>query len=206
MTFRVGDGTGGKSAIRPDGGSFADETGGLKLSHDRAGLLSMANSGPNTNKSQFFITLKPCKHLDGIHVIFGEVIEGMSTVMKMGNIPTVRGSDKPIEPVRIIHCGVVEVVVDQDAAKELLLKLEDDQKAEQQRQRDEEAQALAQEMEKHKSVVYDSTVKMRRTLEDRLKEKSAKRKKLNKDEPEGKPKQESKAAVGDDVLDELLED
>eukprot|EP00392_Amoebophrya_sp_AT5.2_P013945 g14078.t1 len=97
----TGTGRGGESIY---GGKFADEIHpGLK--HTGAGILSMANAGPDSNGSQFFITLAPCDHLDGKHAIFGRVQTGMKVVERIGLTPT-DGRDRPIDDIRILrtHC------------------------------------------------------------------------------------------------------
>eukprot|EP00906_Rhabdomonas_costata_P008819 RCo012521 len=97
--FTVGNGTGGESIY---GEKFADEN--FQLLHDRPGLLSMANAGPNTNGSQFFITTVPCPHLNGKHVVFGKVLKGMNTMRALENVETVSG-DKPEQDCVIADCG-----------------------------------------------------------------------------------------------------
>jgi len=81
------------------GYKFADECS-PNAKHAKAGILSMANSGPNSNGSQFFVTLRDTPHLDGRHTVFGEVIEGMDVVSAIGRTPTDR-SDRPLTPVTI---------------------------------------------------------------------------------------------------------
>ena len=92
----TGTGRGGESIY---GGKFEDENT-RNLKHTGAGVVSMANSGPNTNGSQFFITLKPTPFLDGKHTVFGRVYSGMSVVQRMGLVPTDQ-DDKPKTPITI---------------------------------------------------------------------------------------------------------
>ncbi len=86
-----GDGTGGPGYTIPD--EFHAD-----LTHDSEGMLSMANSGPNTGGSQFFVTLAATAWLDGKHAVFGKVTEGMETVRTIGATATGPG-DRPLEPV-----------------------------------------------------------------------------------------------------------
>src|SRR6266480_2320015 len=93
--FTAFNGTGGESIY---GEKFPDEN--FELKHDRPFLLSMANYGPATNGSQFFVTTVPTPHLDGKHVVFGEVLNGKAIVRKIENLPTSQG-DKPNKDVTI---------------------------------------------------------------------------------------------------------
>eukprot|EP01098_Paradermamoeba_levis_P005040 TRINITY_DN2139_c0_g1_i1.p1 TRINITY_DN2139_c0_g1~~TRINITY_DN2139_c0_g1_i1.p1 ORF type:complete len:265 (+),score=93.90 TRINITY_DN2139_c0_g1_i1:67-795(+) len=95
-----GDGTGGDSIY---GGKFNDEKEALKKKHNAAGIVSMANSGKNTDSSQFFFTFAPLPNLDGKHVVFGQVIEGLEILQKINSVAASDGAPKL--PVWIADCG-----------------------------------------------------------------------------------------------------
>lgn len=99
--FTAGNGTGGESIY---GEKFEDEN--FELKHEKPFLLSMANAGPGTNGSQFFVTTVPTPHLDGKHVVFGEVISGKSVIRQVENAP-VGDQDKPTRDCIIADCGEV---------------------------------------------------------------------------------------------------
>jgi len=102
--FTNGDGTGGKSIYST---KFADEN--FKLKHTKEGILSMANSGEDTNGSQFFITTAKTSWLDGRHVVFGEVMDDTYKIVDaIQNLPKGAG-DKPIKVIKIAESGELEV-------------------------------------------------------------------------------------------------
>ena len=96
--FTKFDGTGSKSIYGP---RFDDEN--FELKHSAPGKVSMANCGPNTNGSQFFITTQRADHLDGKHVVFGHVVEGMDVVKKIEALGTLTGAT--LRPLSIYECG-----------------------------------------------------------------------------------------------------
>ena len=102
-----GDGTGSYTIWDGVGGKFADEALNVPgLKHDKPGMLSMANSGPDTNGSQFFITTVPTPWLDGKHQIFGRVIEGMELVDAISHVE-VDANSRPKMPIVIKDAGEI---------------------------------------------------------------------------------------------------
>lgn len=101
--FENGDGTGGQSIW---GGEFEDEIGvnGVNLKFDRPYTLAMANAGPGTNASQFFITTEKCPWLDGKHTIFGRVSGGADVIHRIEN--TRVHKEKPVEEIKIINISI----------------------------------------------------------------------------------------------------
>ncbi|CAM8929469.1 unnamed protein product [Rhodiola kirilowii] len=98
--FTAGNGTGGESIY---GAKFADEN--FVKKHTGPGILSMANSGPGSNGSQFFICTEKTEWLDGKHVVFGKVVEGMGVVKAMERVGS--GSGRTSKPVVIVDCGQI---------------------------------------------------------------------------------------------------
>jgi cyclophilin family peptidyl-prolyl cis-trans isomerase len=96
-----GNGTGGASIY---GAKFADEN--LKIPHHKRGLLSMANSGPDSNGSQFFITFTATPWLNGYHVVFGEMIDGENVLKQIEEAGSRDG--KPNGEIKIVECGLVK--------------------------------------------------------------------------------------------------
>jgi len=95
----TGTGMGGESAF--SGRAFRDEFD-TRLSHDVRGMVSMANSGPDTNRSQFFITFKPTKYLDNKHTVFAKVVGGLNTLDRIEQV-VANKQDKPVEDVLITN-------------------------------------------------------------------------------------------------------
>ncbi|KAM0752060.1 hypothetical protein T439DRAFT_287515 [Meredithblackwellia eburnea MCA 4105] len=101
--FTLRNGKGGESIY---GGTFDDEN--LSREIDAEGLLVMANRGKNTNGSQFFVSLRPCPHLNGKHVVFGRVVKGYDIIEGLSKLPT-NSKDYPNQLVTIANCGELEL-------------------------------------------------------------------------------------------------
>ncbi|GJQ84243.1 putative PPIases [Trypoxylus dichotomus] len=107
LVRRGGDPTGtGKGGVSIYGQTFKDEIH-PELKHTGAGILSMANSGPDTNGSQFFITLAPTQWLDGKHAIFGRIHSGMNVVKRIGLVETDK-NDRPVDDVKITRGKILK--------------------------------------------------------------------------------------------------
>ena len=149
--FSEHNGTGGESIY---GGKFEDEA--FHFKHTRAGLLSMANAGPNTNGSQFFITCGPAPHLDSKHVVFGEVKSGMEVVRAIEKVDTyLKDAPAAAQRVRIEACGVKETGGDRDA-RDLALA---EKKAAKKRKKKEKKEKKEKKSSKKKKKKKDSKKK-----------------------------------------------
>eukprot|EP00607_Mallomonas_marina_P008320 CAMPEP_0182417900 /NCGR_PEP_ID=MMETSP1167-20130531/2350_1 /TAXON_ID=2988 /ORGANISM="Mallomonas Sp, Strain CCMP3275" /LENGTH=449 /DNA_ID=CAMNT_0024591753 /DNA_START=181 /DNA_END=1530 /DNA_ORIENTATION=- len=156
-----GDGTGGESIFGP---KFSDES--FLRVHDEPGLLSMANSGPNSNSSQFFITFRDTPHLNGRHVVFGRIKEGLDVVRVLESVATDAG-DKPKVPAMIVECGQIGIESDEkerEKNKEKGLGREEryetgrereSENADRQRDREKEEKQKETEGEKEKETVKE---------------------------------------------------
>merc|ERR1712012_868246 len=111
----VGDGTAGESIF---GHRFNDED--FVLSHRSAGWVSMANHGPDSNGSQFYIMLTKARWLDGKHVVFGKVVQGFDVLETLGNMKTDPNTAIPKQKVRIVDCGVNDLDAKYDLEPEQL--------------------------------------------------------------------------------------
>ena len=101
--FALGNGAGGESIF---GKKFKDERAGLALKHDKRGVLSMGNSGKNSNSSQFFLTFDKAPQCDGKHVIFGQIKSGMQVLDACERLGTSSGA--PAVPIVITDCGIYQ--------------------------------------------------------------------------------------------------
>lgn len=155
----TGTGSGGPGYKFPD--EFNDS-----LSHDSKGILSMANAGPGTNGSQFFITLAPVKQLDGRHTVFGKVVKGLDVVDSIGKVETGPG-DRPVEnvtinEVKIIRKGSAAKNFDASEVFETELKKIEDEKAEKEKEMEAQRAKVSSEFDelKAKSDSLDSGLKI----------------------------------------------
>ena len=126
--FERNDGTGGYSIY---GKSFQDEN--FELTHDEAGVVSMANSGKDTNGSQFFITVAATTWLNGKHVVFGKVLKGLDIIINISKTET-DSKDKPLKQVKIVASGELTEQDDKDTEEEPKEPNTDNQKPETERE------------------------------------------------------------------------
>ncbi|KAI1280676.1 Peptidyl-prolyl cis-trans isomerase G [Halotydeus destructor] len=145
--FQFGNGKGGESIY---GGTFEDE--GFPYKHDKPFLLSMANRGKNTNGSQFFITTNIASHLDGVHVVFGQVISGQDVVSDIENNPVEDKTwNKPAVPIVIVDCGELPPdLVEEDKRKKK--KKKKDVSNSSMSDSDEDASSKKKKKKKHKKA------------------------------------------------------
>jgi len=178
------NGTGGESVY---GGKFEDEN--LDMRHTGPGILSMANAGKNTNGSQFFVTFKKAEHLDGKHVVFGKVVEGMKVIQEIEQLEMTADSDRPAEPVIIARCGEMEriqVEVEESESEEEAEAVVEAAPAPPQHTDDEESKASS------KSSSSSSSAPKKRRKKDKEKKESKRREKEKKIKKKSKKSKKDK--------------
>ncbi|KAL9967066.1 hypothetical protein ACROYT_G025229 [Oculina patagonica] len=186
--FTKGNGTGGESIY---GGTFNDES--FELKHEKPMLLSMANRGPNTNGSQFFITTQPTPHLDGIHVIFGHVLQGQEVISEIEN-QRVDDKSRPQVDVRISNCGEL---IPKAKAKAIVKKAEKkkrktEQESDSSAKSDSKSESDTQSESESSSDEDQKKKRAKKKNREKRKKDSAKRKKKTKKKAKDKKNKEIK--------------
>ncbi|XP_077993115.1 uncharacterized protein LOC144447083 isoform X2 [Glandiceps talaboti] len=184
--FTAGNGTGGESIY---GGSYKDEN--FILKHEQEFLLSMANCGKDSNGSQFFITTKPAPHLDGVHVVFGHVIEGQTLIKDIETQKTDANS-RPYSDIRITNCGELVLQKKTKAKKRKVSVSESDSSDSDDSDSSEDSDSDSSESEREKKKKKKKAKKKeskRRKKEKKKKSEKRKEKETAESESEEKPKE-----------------
>jgi cyclophilin family peptidyl-prolyl cis-trans isomerase len=180
--FTARNGTGGESIF---GGKFADE--GFLVRHNKPGLLSMANSGPNTNSSQFFITCGLTPHLDGKHVCFGEVIAGLDIVRRIEDVDVDADRSAPslFERVVIADCGMIESAARAAPKRSVFDEADDERESSRKRHKDKKEKKEKKEKKSKKESTHETKKDKKEKKEAKRERKEAKRaRKAEHDRPD----------------------
>lgn len=187
--FTKFDGTGGESIY---GGVFPDEN--LQIKHDKEFLLSMANRGKDTNGSQFFITTKSAPHLDGIHVVFGQVLSGQDVVRAIETLP-VDSKSRPTSDVKISNCGELVLQLKSKSKKKAKAESESsDSDSEKETKKKKKKKHHHKRKHKKKDSKKHKKSKKSKSKAEEEEEEEDEKKTDDKEDGEGKPKEEEEPA------------